>query len=93
MPYFPGCQTQSHGFRGSFFFFFLIFKSATVEMTAHSSKISSSLSLSFLVSFVIVRGTACCCCILEDDITLCDRIRGRQSDALLGQAASRAATL
>lgn len=70
--------------------------SETAE-TCHSSNISSSWSLRFLVSLVIVRGTAasaaCCCCILEDKMTLCDLLRGCQPDVLLVQAASRAATL
>lgn len=72
-------------------------QSETAEKTCHSWKISSSLSLSFFVSLVIVRGTgpcaACCCCIVEDEMTLCDLVSGRQSDVLLVQAASRAATL
>ncbi len=72
-------------------------ESETAETICHSWKISSSLSLSFLVSLVIVRGTApcaaCCCCILEDEMTLCDLVSGRQSDVLLLQASSRAATL
>lgn len=76
----------------------LMIKSVTARTTCHSWKISSSRSLSFLVSLVIVRGTAtwdacCCCCILEDKMTLCDLVSGRQSDVLLVQAASRAATL
>lgn len=71
-------------------------QSDTAETIGHSWKISSSLSLSFLVSLVIVRGTApCgdCCCIVEDEMALCDLVSGRQSDVLLRQAASRAATL
>ncbi|KAA8591922.1 hypothetical protein FQN60_017296 [Etheostoma spectabile] len=74
----------------------LMIKGATGRTTCHSWKISSSRSLSFLVSLVIVRGTAtcdACCCILEDKLTLCDLVSGRQSDVLLVQAASRAATL
>lgn len=74
-------------------------QSVTAKTTCHSWKISSSLSLSFLVSLVIVRGTvpcgACCCnsSILGDETTLCDLVSGRQSDVLPAQAASRAATL
>lgn len=71
-------------------------QSETAQTTRHSWKISSSLSLSFLVSLVIVRGTAscgACCCILEDEVTLWDLVSGRQSDVLLVQAASMAATL
>lgn len=71
-------------------------QSEKAETTCHSLKISSSLSLSFLVNLVIVRGTApcaACCCILVDEMTLCDLVSGRQSDVLLVQAASRSATL
>lgn len=67
------------------------------KTTCHSWKISSSLSLRFLVSLVIVRGTApcgaCCCCILKDEMSLCDLVSGRKSAVLLVQAASMAATL
>lgn len=74
MPYFPGGPTP-------------FWESLTAEKTCHSSKISSSLSLSFLVSLVMVRGTG------TGWLTLWERVRGRRSDALLVQAASRAATL
>ncbi len=67
------------------------------KTTCHNWKISSSLSLSFLVSLVIVRGIApCdarCSCILKDELSLCDLVSGRESDVLLVQAASMAATL
>lgn len=66
------------------------------EPSRHSSKISSSLSFTFLASLVTVRGTppcAACCFILEDEMTLWDLVSGRQSDVLLEQAASKAVTL
>lgn len=69
----------------------------TATTVCHSSKISSSWSLRFFVSLVIVSGTApcaaCCCFIKEDEMTLCDLLRASHSDVLLVQAASRAATL
>lgn len=59
------------------------------EPRAHSWKSSSSVSRRFLVSLVMVRGTAPRC----DVTTLCDLASGCQSAILLPQASSKAATL
>lgn len=65
----------------------------------HSWKISSSLSLRFLLSLVTAMVANCCCCCcccsgLEEETALWDLVSGRLSDLLLLlQAASKAATL
>lgn len=70
-------------------------KTETSHSNYHNWKISSSLSLSFLVSLVMVAGRALCaaCCVEKDEAALWDLVSGRLSDVLLLQAASMAETL
>lgn len=65
-------------------------------IVCHSWKISSSRSLRFLVSLVMVSGTAPCaasCCPLEDEPALRDLTRGRQAGVSPEQTSSTAANL